>query len=160
MSDRRMKIRIIAAVAGGMLAATAAWAQAVNVETRLFVETYITGKDGAIERQLKPAATVTPGDRLVYVVTYRNAGRQPATDFALTNPIPKHVEFAGEETAGSEVSVDGGKTWGAITTLRIANADGTTRAARRDDVTHLRWRLTQPIAPGAEGQVTFKARLK
>lgn len=160
MNDRRNHMKMLVAVAATMLMASAAWAQAVTVDTRLFIETFFTGKDGAIERQLKPAATVTPGDRLVYVVTYRNGGRQPATDFTLTNPVPQHVEFAGEETTGAEMSVDGGKSWGTLASLKVANADGTMRAARRGDVTHLRWRMTQPIAAGAEGQVTFKARLK
>lgn len=155
-----MNIRTLAAIAGTLLVAVPVWAQAVTVDTRLFLETYVTGKDGAIERKLAPAATVTPGDRLVYVVTYRNGGRQPATDFVVTNPIPIHVAFAGEETAGAEMSVDGGKSWGALTALRITNANGTTRAARREDVTHLRWRIAQPIAAGGGGQVTFKARLK
>ncbi len=160
MSDKRMNMKIFAAVAGTMLMASAALAQSVAITTRLFVETYVTGKDGAIERQLKPASTVTPGDRLVYVVSYRNNGKQPATDFAITNPVPQHVAFAGDETAGAQMSIDGGKTWGALTALKVANANGTSRPARREDVTHLRWQLSQPIAPGTEGQVTFKARLK
>jgi len=155
-----MNIRTLAAIAGTLLMAVPAYAQAVTVETRLYLETYVTAKDGAIERKLAPAATVTPGDRLVYVVTYRNGSRQPVTDFVVTNPVPMHVAFAGEESPGAEMSVDGGKNWGALTALRIANANGTTRAARRDDVTHLRWRIAQPIAAGGEGQVTFKARLK
>jgi uncharacterized repeat protein (TIGR01451 family) len=155
-----MNIRTLAAIAGTLLVAMPVWAQAVTVDTRLFLETYVTGKDGAIERKLAPAATVTPGDRLVYVVTYRNGSRQPVTDFVVTNPVPMHVVFAGDETAGAEMSVDGGKTWGALAALRITAANGTTRAARREDVTHLRWRIAQPIAAGGEGQVTFKARLK
>lgn len=160
MSNGRMTIKIFATLAATVLMASAASAQAVAVDTRLFVETYFTGKDGAIERQLKPATTVIPGDRLVYVVTYRNTGRQPVTDFALSNPVPQHVEFAGDETAGAEMSVDGGKSWGTLARLKVANGDGMMRAARRSDVTHLRWRIAQPIAAGAEGQVTFKARLK
>lgn len=153
-----MKTRIIAAIAGTILSASAAWAQ-VSVETRLFTETYVTGKDGAIERKLVPSARIVPGDRLVYVVTYRNAGRQPAADVVVTNPVPKHVEFAGDETAGAEMSIDGGKSWGALASLTVRNADGSVRPARRADVTHLRWRMP-PLAAGAEGQVTFKARLK
>lgn len=155
-----MKIITISAIAGMLFTAVPALAQGVTVDTRLFVETYATAKDGSIERKLTPAATVTPGDRLVYVVTYRNTGRQPVTDFVVTNPVPKHVAFAGEETAGAEMSVDGGKSWGALPTLRVAGPNGTTRAARREDVTHLRWRLPKPIGAGTDGQVTFKARLK
>ncbi|MFC3713938.1 hypothetical protein ACFOMD_15295 [Sphingoaurantiacus capsulatus] len=160
MGNRRMKMKIMAAAMAATMAASGAWAQAVAVTTRIFSETFVTGKDGAIERVLKPAAAITPGDRIVYVVTYRNGGRQPAADVVISNPISKHVELIGDETAGVQMSVDGGKTFGALQTLTVRGANGASRPARRTDVTNLRWILTQPVAAGAEGQVTFKARLK
>ncbi len=160
MGNRRMKMKIMGAAVAAMMAATGALAQAVTVTTRLFSETFVTGKDGAIERVLKPATSITPGDRLVYVVTYRNGGRQPASDVVINNPISKHVELLGEETAGAQMSVDGGKTFGTLQSLTVRSANGASRPARRSDVTNLRWTLAQPVAAGAEGQVTFKARLK
>lgn len=148
---------IAALVAFGTAAAAVAQ---VSVENKVFVETFVTASDGTMERQLKPANTVLPGDRLVYVISYRNAGKQPSADFVITNPIASTIEFIGEETAGAEMSTDGGKTYGQLIQMRITNPDGSQRAARRSDVTHLRWRLPGAVAPGASGQVTFKARLK
>lgn len=132
----------------------------VALENKVFVESFVTAKDGTMDRQLKPAATVVPGDRLVYVISYRNNGKKPSSDVVVTNPISPTVEFIGEETAGAEMSIDGGKTYGQLAQMRVRNPDGTQRAARRSDVTHLRWRVAGAVAPGASGQVSFKARLK
>lgn len=142
-----------------LLGAPAA-AQTVSMETRLFVETYEPGKDGTMQAVLKPAALVTPGDRLVYVISYRNGGRQPVSDFIITNPIAAGIEFSGGESSGAEMSVDDGRSWGPLVRLTVRKADGASRPAQRADVTHLRWRFDQPLAPGAAGQVRFKARLK
>jgi len=147
-------------VAGAAFAASAAFAQQpVSIESKIFVETFVTGKDGAIERQLKPAATVVPGDRLVYVLSYRNNGSKPVADFVITNPLPANVAFDGEESAGAEMSVDGGKNWGSLAQLTVRGPNGTSRPARRSDVTHIRWRLAGAIAPNADGQVTFRTKL-
>ena len=59
----------------------------------------------------------------------------------------------------SLTSVDG-KTFGPLSTLRVATADGKSRAAAPADVRVVRWRLAQPVAPGGEGQVAFRALLK
>lgn len=132
----------------------------VALENKVFVESFVTAKDGTMDRQLKPATTVVPGDRLVYVISYRNNGKKPSSDVVVTNPISPTVEFIGEETAGAEMSTDGGKTYGQLAQMRMRNPDGSQRAARRSDVTHLRWRIAEAVAPGASGQVSFKARLK
>jgi len=57
------------------------------------------------------------------------------------------------------VSVDGGATFGALVDLKIREADQTSRPATAADVTHVRWRFQQPLAPGATGAVAFAARL-
>ncbi len=149
-------------LAAAVIAALAAPAmgQAVTIETKVFVETYVAAKDGTVERQLRPATTVVPGDRLVYTIAYRNSGPKPAADFQITNPIATGVAFAGEESVGAEMSADGGKSWAPLAQLSVRAPDGTTRPARRDELTHIRWRFAQPIAAGASGQVSFKARLK
>jgi uncharacterized repeat protein (TIGR01451 family) len=103
---------------------------------------------------------VTPGDKLVFLLSYRNGGASPATGFVVTNPIPSAVAFAGGESDGATVSVDGGKSWGILATLRIANADGTSRPAAPEDVTHIRWSFGQPIAPGRAGQLSFRGVVK
>jgi len=157
MSMRRFTV---AACLGLSAGAALAQPQAVSLETRIFVETFATAPDGAVERQLKPAEVVVPGDRLVYVLRYRNNGTRPASEFVVTNPLPATVEFAGDESPGAEMSVDGGKAYGPLTQLTVSEPGGATRAARRPDVTHIRWRIPGAVAPKAGGEVMFKARLK
>ena len=58
------------------------------------------------------------------------------------------------------MSVDGGKSWGQLASLRIANADGTSRAAQPADVTHIRWAFAQPIGAGNAGELSFRGVVK
>jgi len=78
----------------------------------------------------------------------------------VTNPIPESVSFSGPESAGSVLSVDGGRTWGELGRLSVRNADGTSRPATPADVTHVRWRLTQPIPAGGTGELRFRGIVK
>eukprot|EP01034_Spumella_vulgaris_P002157 gene2156-2809_t len=58
---------------------------------------------------------VVPGDRIRVTLTFTNNGAAPAAGLNLTNPIPEGLVF--DETAdaaGFSVSVDGGKTFGAL----------------------------------------------
>jgi hypothetical protein len=57
------------------------------------------------------------------------------------------------------VSVDGGKSWGKLAALTIANADGSIRPAAHSDVTHVRWVL-ETIAAGAQGRLTYPAIIR
>jgi hypothetical protein len=52
--------------------------------------------------------------------------------------------------------VDGGKTWGPLASLKVALADGSSRAALASDVTHIRWSLGRPIAAGSGGELSFR----
>ena len=100
------------------------------------------------------------GDRLVFVLSYRNNGAAPATDFVITNPIPDSVEYAGTQSAGAVHSIDGGRNWGALDALSVRDAQGNSRAATFADVTHVRWRFVQPIPAGSGGEVRFRGVVK
>ena len=78
---------------------------------------------------------ILPGDQLVFVVRYRNAGNKPATNFSVTNPIPAAIAFSGTSDGAEIVSIDGGKSWGKLSQLRVTNADGSSRT-RVDDRRH------------------------
>ena len=58
------------------------------------------------------------------------------------------------------MSVDKGKKFGALETLRVKAANGALRAARAEDVTHLRWTILSAVPPAASGSVSYKALLK
>ena len=145
-----------------LLSATAATAAPndVTLNNAVFVEHVRVDAQGRRTVALDPPQVVTPGDHLVFVLTYRNGGAQPATGFAVTNPIPPAVAFERSDDANAVVSVEGGGTWGALATLTVAQPDGSRRPAVAADVTHVRWTFSQPIPAGAEGRLTFRGVVK
>ena len=139
----------------------AAFAQSqVALTSNVLVERTTTDASGAARTSLDAPGIVTPGDRLVFVLAYHNNAATPATDFVVTNPIPGSVAYSGAESAGSVLSVDGGRTWGELAALTVRNADGTSRPAAVADVTHVRWRIARPIPAGGSGELRFRGIVK
>lgn len=116
----------------------------------------ITEVNGQKQQELVEPKVVVPGDRLVFTTRYRNAGTQPVNDFVVTNPLPGAVMLADEDADQHTVSVDGGKTWGKLAALTVADGQGGKRPATAADVTHLRWVLAL-LQPGASGALTYHA---
>jgi uncharacterized repeat protein (TIGR01451 family) len=135
-------------------------ADTVTLTSDVFVERVKAGPDGKPAIVREAPKVVTPGERLVFELTYRNQGAQPATGFALTNPIPDAVAFSGTESSGAVYSVDGGKSWGALASLKVGKPDGTSRAATPADVTHVRWSFSQAIPAGGTGKISFRGVVK
>lgn len=104
-------------------------------------------------------SVVVPGDRLVFGTRFANRGTAPIERFVVSNPVPASVRVTGEIDPATLVSVDGGKTWGKLAELAIAQADGSRRAALPDDVTNVRWVLPE-IAPGASGTLEFPVTVR
>ena len=153
-------MRIILALSALLAPSAAFAADSVSLSSKVFVERVRQEPDGKTRIVREEPGIVTPGDKLVFVLGYQNKGSAPATGFVVTNPIPGSVAFAGGESEGASVSVDGGKSWGALAALRIANADGTSRPAGQADVTHIRWTFARPIAASASGQLNFRGVVK
>ena len=175
---RKMDLYYAAALAGaacfGSLAAYAAPANAqtadaarvVLVSDALIERTEI-GADGKEKSTLKKPADViiTPGDRVVFTLKYKNQGALPATAFRATNPMPAPVQFVSVLEDWAEVSVDDGKAWGKLSDLKVQAkaADGLTdvvRAAAVEDVTHVRWVFANAIPPGGEGTLSYRGVVK
>lgn len=150
---------LIALLALSMPAAALA-ANDVAVASKVLVERVKPAPDGTSRIVREEPGVVTPGDKLVFLLSYRNGGSAPASGFRVTNPIPAQIAFAGGESEGATVSVDGGKSWGALASLRIANPDGSSRPAQAADVTHIRWSFSQPIAAGNAGELSFRGVVK
>jgi uncharacterized repeat protein (TIGR01451 family) len=136
--------------------AAASAADNVSLTSKVLVERVKPGPDGKPITVREEPGVVTPGDKLVVVLSYRNKGAEPATGFTLTNPIPASVAFTGTEDSTASVSVDGGKSWGALASLKVVSADGTSRPAVAADVTHIRWSFGRPIAAGSGGELSFR----
>lgn len=132
----------------------------VALANDVFVERVTTDTQGKQRILLEEPKVVVPGDRLVFVLNYRNAGGQPADKFVITNPLPDAVRFADAGDSRPLVSVDGGQLWGQLEELTIPQPDGTRRPAQPADVTHLRWAFQKPIPAGASGKLMFRGVVK
>ena len=144
------------ALGAGAIAPAFAQGQAVTLKGDVKVVRQ-TVENGQPRETLEEPTQVLPGDRLVFTTRYTNAGAEPATDFVVTNPLPAPVKLASVDSF--EVSVDGGKTFGALAALKATGADGAPRPAELGDVTHVRWRVAS-IAPGASGEVKYFAEVR
>lgn len=122
-------------------------------------EKIVTDAEGNERVLLVEPTTIVPGDRLVFGTDFANNGADTVTNFIVTNPLPAAVRLAPDADAALEVSVDGGKAFGALAALTITSSDGTTRPATHADVTHVRWVLAS-IAPGASGRLTYPAIIR
>ncbi|MFC3579061.1 hypothetical protein [Sphingomonas hylomeconis] len=125
------------------------------------MEKRVAAADGTTRTTLVKADRAVPGDRVVFVLSYRNTGAQPLSDVVLANPVPKNMAYRAPalNSAAPELSVDG-KTYGTLAALRVPAGTGGLRAAGPDDVTTVRWRLPSPIPAGSEGKLAFQAVLK
>lgn len=156
-----MKKLMFGALAGAtLLAAQAASAETMQLKSAVYQDVEVVAADGSRQIQRVPAAKVVPGTAVTYVISYHNAGSEPASAVAITNPVPAQLEFVAASGAEPLVSVDGGNHYAALATLTVAAADGQLRPAQPADVTHVRWTLTAAVKPGAEGQVSYQAKLK
>lgn len=132
---------------------------ALTLAARTFVERVSTDTNGRQRRVLAQPQALGRGDRLVFVVRYRNDGAKPVAGFAVTNPIPASLRIDPLQPE-MQVSVDHGRNWGQLGTLSIPTPLGGMRRATPDDVTHIRWNVPQRIGPGAEGRISYRATVR
>jgi hypothetical protein len=168
--DMVLGAALLAAGTFGSMAAPAyayAAGETVTIASEALIErteTDAAGKERTVLKAPKDVIIV-PGDRVIFTLKYANKGAEPASGFRATNPMPGPVQFVAAAEDWAEVSVDGGKSWGklAALTVKAKAADGVsemTRAATAEDVTHVRWFFTNPIAPGSQGSVSYRGIIK
>lgn len=138
--------------------ASPALAAGVTLSNTVMAQQRSTAADGSTRISLVPVTRVVPGDHVVFKIAYRNGGGSPADKLTLANPIPAELAYRGPAagSAAPEVSIDG-RTYGPLASLKVRGSDGALRTAQASDVTHVRWQLMTPVAPGAAGSVAFEA---
>ena len=145
-----------------LLLAGAAHAE-VELNAVAQTEVTTTNEAGQEVTTLEPAGKVVPGDEVIYTINFVNHGTEPAADVVITNPIPDHMVFTKVEASpsGADVSMsaDGGSRYDAPRNLTVTDAKGQPRPAKASDFTHVRWVFQEPLEPGAEGSVSFRAQL-
>ncbi|WP_430414871.1 hypothetical protein [Parasphingorhabdus sp.] len=132
----------------------------VALSSDVFIERKIAKPNGKTAVVLEQPKTVVPGDNLVFVVKYKNVGAAPATDFSVTNPLPKAVAFNGTSDGNELVSIDGGQNWGPLTALTYTRENGEVRPALMSDVTHIKWKFNHSLSVGSEGKLVFRGTVK
>jgi uncharacterized repeat protein (TIGR01451 family) len=149
-------VRTILLLMVALLPGIARAAEPVQLTSQVFVEKIVASSDGKKRIVLDQPSLVTPGDRLVFVLRYQNKGTTASENFVVTNPMPSAVAYQDAPGTSPQISVDGGRSWGQLSDMKIKQHDGTNRSARADDVTHVRWTLAEPLRAGAGGRLTFR----
>ncbi|MFC0590848.1 hypothetical protein ACFFF7_15690 [Novosphingobium aquiterrae] len=147
LTHQLIRLALVAGVAAAASLANVAEARsAIALDSAVFVERASQQRG----RLLEPAARLSRGDRVVYVLNWtRQAG---SGGFVVTNPLPRTVYYQDSASEDAEVSVDGGRTWGNLDQLRIGS-----RTATPEDVTHVRWRVPASLAAQGSGQIAYSA---
>jgi uncharacterized repeat protein (TIGR01451 family) len=134
----------------------------LDVNTTVQKEMVTVNAAGEENIELVPVGTVTPGERVIYTITFRNIGAEPADNVVITNPIDQNLTYADGTAFGPgtaiEFSVDGGATYADQSELTVTE-DGVSRAANAADFTDIRWVMQGELAVGAQGVVRFTAEL-
>ena len=148
-----------------LLGVFAAPAYAAGLTASQTVEVAIVAVDanGETKTRFEPAAEISPGDEVRYVLSYANSGDDSAENVRLDMPVPNEIELidGSVEAAGARVtySIDNGSSYAARDMLTIS-ANGQARIAVAEDITHIRWTFAEAIAPGQTGTISYRGVLQ
>lgn len=164
METPRTRLPLGLCALAALIAASAAQSAApasrsLELESRLFREAAQVDVNGATRRSLSNVSTVRSGDKLLFVIRYRNTGTAPVTGTAIVSELPPRVSIDPSQNSRIEVSLDGGHRWDRPGATFLTTTDGKLRPASGRAPTHIRVRLDRPVAPGASGQEIFRATI-
>jgi len=139
--------------------ATGAWAaEAVELRTQLIAEVRETlnVQDRPVYR-LAPANRLSQGQEVYYTVRITNPTPVFANNVVVSQKVPANTIYMEDSAVGPgaeiDFSIDGGVTFAPPENLKLG--DGTRAPPER--YTHIRWRLRNPLAPGAVALARFRA---
>lgn len=153
-----MKFLILMIAAMTTLATVAGATEAVELRTLLVAEVRESG--GTPEQptaRMVPASRLAQGQVVYYTVRITNPTPIFANKVQVSQMIPANTTYLAGSASGPgadiEFSIDGGQTFASANQLKLA--DGTLAPPGR--YTHIRWRLHNPLAPGATALARFRA---
>ena len=143
--------KILLTLAAATLAAGATAAQTgVEISRAVFIERKAPVAPGRMALMLEPATTLKRGDVVVLMLEWTAPGRPDA--FVVSSRVPRDLAFRRSGGMSPQVSVDGGQNWGKLGEVRMG-----ARKATPEDVTHLRWHVSDAEAALGRGTLTYSA---
>lgn len=126
------------------------------------VEEYVN-EQGQKSTRLSEVSRVVPGAEIVWTITAKNVCTTPAEDVVVANPVPAEMTYVADSAmgVGTEItySLDS-KEFKPAHALIVRESDGSSRAARAEDIRAIRWTYAAPFAPGATAFVRYRAIVK
>ncbi len=132
------------------------FAQAGNIASKVVLERSVfieRQNDSGTSRMVNTSTQFRSGDAVILVVRW-NAARN--TGFAISSAIPATLNYEASSADSQIVSVDGGRSWGALATRMVSDRHRSRQATARD-VTHLKWHISARDASRGTGQLTYRA---
>jgi uncharacterized repeat protein (TIGR01451 family) len=150
-----------------LLAAMNVQAQAakncIELKNDAQLEQQVTDAQGNKTTKLVAPGKVLPGNEVIYTITASNVCDKAATNVVINNAVPEHMTYVMNSAMGVGTdmvfSLDG-TSFAKLEALTVKNADGSTRAARAEDIKAIRWTYSTAINPGQSGFVRFRATVK
>lgn len=140
------------------LATGALASEAVELRTQLIAEVRetVSAQDRPVHRMV-PATRLSQGQVVYYTVRITNPTPVFANNVVVSQRVPANTTYMEDSAVGPgaeiDFSIDGGVTFAPPENLKLD--DGTRAPPER--YTHIRWRLRNPLAPGAVALARFRA---
>ena len=139
----------------------------IRIEIKAEREITLVAPSGEIEVKREPARQAAGGDVLVYTLQIVNEGSAPALKTKVVDPVPSGTilipDSVGGEGTRAAFSIDGGATYASYPITReVVREDGSTEElpVPIEEYTHVRWTLTEPLAPRQTRAAYFKVRVQ
>lgn len=136
----------------------------IEVSTIAEIEVMEINAQGEKIVKREAATSVVPGSEVIYTITAKHTGTEPADHVVVTNPVPAQTVYVDGSASGSGTvitfSVDGGESYGKAEKLTVTDADGNPRPATAEDYTHVRWTFQSSLGAGQEAPVWYRTRVK
>jgi len=117
------------------------------------------GSDRAAESDV-----ILPGDVIEYALAFTNPRDIPIQDVVFTNPVPSGLVIvlgsagADRDDVVVDYSIDDAGSWSEAPTVpEMVDGQIVERPAPATTYTHVRWTITDPIAPGVTVTARFRA---
>lgn len=131
----------------------------IELKNEAQIEQEYTDDKGQKAKRLVAPGKIVPGNEVIYTITARNLCDKPVDKVVVNNPVPEHTTYVNGSAMGTGTDISyslDGNSFAKHEALVVKNSDGSTRAARAEDIKQIRWVYTTPINPGQVAFVRFR----